>query len=196
VNPINHFKLNRPVHLARRDVYFEKAVELLAEHRQTPDGSLSIESYEEILFMLRTARDHAEFAIRGADLADGHDRQFRLFINLLVGNVKSVLSMINLKGMIENSQGSSYSFLGVNQASAALQAEEYQRRANDVVRSMQNTVRLAQEPFENLKAENRETATHEENLRYKRARDHHLQLAGKERNTGRIPSLFRRFMRA
>ncbi len=195
MNPINHFELNRPVHLARRDVYFEKAVELLCDLRQSPDGSLATEVYEQILFMLRTARDHAAFAIRGAGMS-GHDKQFRLFINLLVGNVKSVLSMISLKGMIENSQGSSYSFLGVNQASAALQAEEYQRRANDIVRSMQNTVKLAQEPFENLKAENRETATDEENLRYKRAREHYLELVGKERRTGRMSSIFRRFMHA
>jgi hypothetical protein len=194
VNPINHFELNRPVHLARRDVYFEKAVELISNQQPTHGETVSIEVYEHVLYMLRIARQHAEFSIRREGLP-GHDEQFRLFINLLAGNVKAVLSMMNLKGMVESSGGSSFSFLGMNQASAGLQAEEYQRRANDIVRSIQNTLRLAQEPLENLKAENRETATDEENARYKRARKHYLQLVGKDPSVSRIPAIFRRILR-
>ena len=126
MNPINHFELNRPVHLARRDVYFEKAVERIESQQPQHGETLSVTVYEHILFMLKIARQHAEFSIRREGLA-GHDEQFSLFINLLVGNVKAVLSMINLKGMVENSRESSFSFLGDNQASAGLQAEEYQR---------------------------------------------------------------------
>ena len=195
MNPINHFELNRPVHLARRDVYYGKAVELISCQQPLHGQALSIQDYEHILFMLRIARQHAEFSIRKEGIA-GHDEQFSLFINLLVGNVKAVLSMMNLKGMVENSQGSSFSFLGVNQASAGWQAEEYQRRANDIILSIQNTLKLAQEPFENLKAENRETSTDEENARYNQAREHYLKLVGKEAPAGRIPAIFRRFLRA
>ena len=121
MNPINHFELNRPVHLARRDVYFGKAVKLISGQQPVHGEALNIQLYEHILFMLRIARQHAEFSIRKEGIA-GHDEQFSHFINLLVGNVKAVLSMMNLKGMVENSQGSSFSFLGANQASAGLQA--------------------------------------------------------------------------
>ena len=195
MNPINHFELNRPVHLARRDVYYEAAVDLISSQQPMHGVAVSTEVYEHILFMLRIARQHAKFALRGEGLA-GHDEQFSLFINLLAGNVKAVLSMMNLKSMVENSHESSFSFLGVNQASAGLQAEEYQRRASDIIRSIQNTLKLAQEPFNNLKAENRETATDEDNARYKRALKHYLKLVGKETSTGRVQSIFRKILRA
>lgn len=195
MNPINHFELNRPVHLARRDVYFEKAAELISARSHGHGEGLRIEDYEEILFMLRTARQHARFSIRDAG-KNGHDEQLSLFINLLAGNVKAVLSMINLKGMVEKSQGSSFSFLGVNEASAGLQAEEYQRRAYDIVRSIQNTLKLAEEPFEKLKEENRASASDEENQRYQKARAHFTVLAGEKPPVRRIPAVIRRFLRA
>lgn len=195
MNPINHFELNRPVHLARRDVYFEKAVELIAGQQPQHGSGLSTDLYEHILNMLRIARQHAAFSVRSGAAA-GHDEQFSLFINLLAGNVKAVLSMIKLKGMVENSHESSFSFLGDNLASAGLQAEEYQRRANDIIRSLQNTLKLAQHPFESLKVENRETATDEENARYRRARKHYLKLAGKESPSGKIRPIIRRLIRA
>ncbi len=195
MNPINHFELNRPVHLARRDVYFEKAVELIIAQLQQPVGELEIETCEKILFMLRTARQHARFSIRNVG-KNGYNEQFSLFINLLAGNVKAVLSMINLAGMVENSQSSSFGFLGVNQASAGLQAEEYHRRASDIVRSMQSTLKLAHEPFENLKAKNREAAKDEENIRYHKAREHFLELVSEPAAVQKLPPVLHRFMRA
>lgn len=194
MNPINHFELNRPIHLARRDVYFEKAADLISAQREVHGIDLRVEDYEEILFLLRTARLHARFSIRNVGKNE-NDEQFSRFINLLAGNVKAVLSMINLKGMVENTQGSSFSFLGVNQASAGLQAEEYQRRANDIVRSMQNTLKLAQEPFENLKVVNRDALTDDENARYEKARDHFTELLKEKPAIRRVPSVIRRFMR-
>ncbi|NLX26437.1 MAG: hypothetical protein GXY61_10855 [Lentisphaerae bacterium] len=190
----NHFEQNRPVHLARRDVYFEKAAELISNELHGQECGLKNERYEEILFMLRTARQHARFSIRNSGKNE-HDEQFSLFINLLAGNVKAVLSMINLRKMVENSNGSSFSFLGVNQASAGLQAEEYQRRAEDIVRSMQNTLKLAEEPFEQLKARNRSIASGEANERYEKARAHFSELVKEKPSTYRVPSLIRKFMR-
>ncbi|HSR87339.1 MAG TPA: hypothetical protein VLL07_00165 [Pontiella sp.] len=193
MNPIDHFELNRPVHLARRDISFEKAVEMISSQQSAFGGAMNIETYEEILFLLRTARQHARFAIRNAG-RNSHDEQFSLFVNLLAGNVKAVLSMINLKGMVENAQESSFSFLGVNEASAGLQAEEYQRRASDIVRSMQNTLRLAEEPFEELKMENRASFSEEETLRYEKARGHFEQLE-KQGTFRKGVSRVRKFMR-
>ena len=195
MNPINHFELNRPVHLARRDACFERAAAMISARQQNLGAELKTEDYEEILLMLRTARQHARFSIRNVGRNE-NDEQFCLFINLLVGNVKAVLSMINLKGMVEKSQGSSFSFLGVNQASAGLQAEEYQRRANDIVRAMLNTLQLARDPFDSLKLENRETASAEDNLRYEKALGHFRRLTEETPVVRRIPSVIRRFMRA
>ena len=197
MNPINHFELNRPVHLARRDISFEKAVKLISNQQLSCGGSMAVETYEEVLFLLRTARQHARFAIRNA-CRNSHDEQFSHFVNLLAGNVKAVLSMLNLRGMVERAQGSSFSFLGVNEASAGLQAEEYQRRASDIVRSVQSTLRLAEEPFEKLKTENRISFSEEETLRYEKARGHFEQLEEQghlRKGVSRVRKLMRFFDR-
>lgn len=172
VKSLNHFDQNRPVHLARRDVYFERVVELMTasqpgmSHRQI-DASV----YEEILFLLRVARQHGFFAIRNEG-EHGQDAQFARFINLLAGNVKAILSMLNLKEMVESTEKSISTFLSNNYASVALQAEEYERRANDIVRSIHNTLRLAEEPFAQLKVDNAAAVSEEELNRYNKAREH------------------------
>ena len=172
---INHFEQNRPVHLARRDVYFERAAELVQTGERGFVQEIQAEDYEEILFLLRVARQHARFSIRETGKNE-RDEQFGSFINLLAGNVKAVLSMLTLKGVVENPEGSFISFLGANQASVALQAEEYQRRANDVTRSINKTLRLAEEPFERLKEAYTSSAPGEDLTRYKQAREHFAAL--------------------
>lgn len=177
---IDHFEQNRPVHLARRDVYFERAAELISAQQQTFSSEIKIGDYEEILFLLRVARQHARFSIRDTGKNED-DEQFGRFINLLAGNVKAVLSMMNLKHTVE-SDDSFFSFLGTNQASVALQAEEYQRRANDIVRSIHNTLKLAEEPFEQLKVDNAAAASDNEQERYDKARGHFMHLVKKGRH--------------
>ena len=179
---INHFQQNRPVHLARRDIYFERAAELIHKEQQTDTLNVCMDEYEEILFLLRVARQQAKFSIREIGKNEA-DEQFGFFINLLAGNVKAVLAMMNLKQTVESSEGSFFSFLGANQASVALQAEEYQRRANDIIRSLHNTLRLAEDPFELLKSKNSAGGTDEERLRYAKASKHfsHLITEGRHR---------------
>jgi len=181
VEAINHFEQNRPVHLARRDVYFERATELIfnQQHAYTPE--IKVEEYEEILFLLRVARQHARFSIRESGKNE-KDEEFGRFINLLAGNVKAILSMLDLKGMVESSDGSFSSFLCANHASVALQAEEYQRRANDIVRSIHNTLRLAEEPFRTLKEEHAGNAGKDELERYEKARKHFMALVKEGRH--------------
>ncbi|MEE9368492.1 MAG: hypothetical protein V3V05_06465 [Pontiella sp.] len=188
---INHFKQNRPVHLARRDVYFERAAELIFSEQHAFVPEIRAGEYEEILFLLRVARQHGRFSIREAG-ENEKDEQFVRFINLLAGNVKAILSMLTLKNMVEHSEGSIFSFLGGNQASVALQAEEYQRRANDIVRSIHNTLRLAEEPFQLLKEENASAAEQEDLKRYGKAREHFTVLVKEGRHRYEIAPGFQK----
>lgn len=176
---IDHFEQNRPVHLARRDVYFERAVELISAHQMHSAHEIDPDRYEEVLLLLRVARQHARFSVRHAGRNE-IDEQFCRFVEMLTGNVKAVLSMINLKGMVERSGDSFFNFLGENKASAALQGEEYLRRANDLIRSIHNTLQLARDPFEILKKENADGATQEDRLRYEKAREHFMKLVKDE----------------
>jgi hypothetical protein len=185
VKTINHFQQNRPVHLARRDVYFESAAKLIYKQQINYSPDICMNEYEEILFFLRVARQQAQFSIRETG-RNGADEQFGRFINLLAGNAKAVLSMMKLKETVESTEGSFISFLGANQASVALQAEEYQRRANDIIRSLHNTLKLAEDPFELLKIENSDSSTDEERQRYSKARTHFDQLVKEGRHRYKV----------
>lgn len=192
---INHCAQNRPVHQALRDAYFEEAIRLIEANHDRYSTLIRFDDYEEILSVLRTARQHAHFVIRESDNME-QDEQFGRFISLLDGNVKAILAMLNLKGMVDNSDTSFFSFLGDNQASVSLQAEEYQRRANDIVASIHKTLKLAEEPFTRLQADNAAAATEEELERYNKAYQHccdrirSVRRAGERITNGRSHRLF------
>lgn len=175
---INHFEQNRPVHLALRDIYYQQATALLKDSKHMAVRELQLRDYEEILFALRTARKHGRFAVRDNGKNEKDD-QFCNFINMLAGNVKAVLSMLNLKLSVEAVDGFFFSFLEVNHASVALQAEEYERRARDIIRCMLNTLKIAGVAFEHLKQANYEVFTEVERERYDKAMAHYKERIGK-----------------
>ena len=162
------------MHLARRDAYFEQAVKLIHARHQIGKSKINLADYNEIIFLLRVARLHSLYSVR-EEGKNEKDEQFYRFINLLAGNVKAILSMLNLKGMIESPENSIASFLGENKASIALQAEEYQRRANDFSCSILNTLKLAQKPYEQLKKECIASLNPDEHKRYTKALNHSTQ---------------------
>lgn len=172
---INHFEQNRSIHLALRDVYYERAIELLSDVKHASAQALSAGDYEEILFILRRARKHGSFAVRNNE-RNVKDGQFSKFINMLAGNVKAVLSMLNLKDSVEAKDGFFFSFLEINQASVALQAEEYERRARDILRCMLKTLEISNVAFEELKRVNYEDFTTYEREQYDKATTHYKGL--------------------
>ena len=175
VKTINHFEQNRPVHLALRDIYYDRATFLLKDPGLVSRLELNAADYEEILFLLRTAREHGYLAVRD-DGKNKKDGQFCKFINMLTGNVKAVLSMLNLKHSVEVEGGFFFSFLEANHASVALQAEEYERRARDIICCMLNTLKLANTAFGGLKQANYDAFSEFERERYDKAVAHHEKL--------------------
>ncbi len=165
---INHFIQNRPVHLARRDVYYQAAVKEL-KRQKLEDEPLSIEAYSKILFLLKVARMHAKFGVRTPG-ENEDDEKFARFIALLTANAKAVLSMLELRELAL--QDDSFSFLGTNQATIGLQAEEYQRRAKDIMGSLLSTLELADTTFEQLRANNADVLSDEELSRYRKTYEH------------------------
>jgi hypothetical protein len=177
VKKINHFEKNRPVHLALRDVYYARAAVLMNDPKHLSVPELELSDFEEILFLLRTAREHGSFAIR-KDAQTEKDSQFCKFINMLAGNVKAILSMLNLKHSVQKEGGFFFSFLEANHVSVALQAEEYERRARDIIRCVRNTLELANDAVERLKQTNHEAFSTIERQRHDKAAEHHEKLIG------------------
>jgi hypothetical protein len=171
VKAINHIEQNRPVHLALRDSHYEHATELLKFPKNHAEQKIDAAAYGNILCLLRTARRHAEFAVRDNSKNEA-DERFCSFINMLIGNVKTVLSMLDLKHSVEVEDGFFFSFLHANYASVSLLAEEYERRASDILRCMRTTLDLASEAFAELKQANQNAFSTAESERYRKARAH------------------------
>ena len=186
---INHFKQNRPVHLARRDAYFEAAVDALKKGAHPSNAVLEEACYTEVLFLLRVARLHARFSVRSPHVSEA-DEQFARFVDLLTGSVKAILSMLDLRKLILKDR--SFSFLGSNQATIGLQAEEYQRRAIELVWALLSTLALAEDSFASLKQENAASLDEGGRKRYSRAQAHVAELMERDQHRYAIaPSLGR-----
>ena len=87
--------------------------------------------------------------------------------------------MLNLKHSVEVEDGFFFSFLEANLASIALQAEEYERRSNDIIRSVRKTLDLAHEAYQELRQQNLAGFNEFERERYTKAANHYRQLAEK-----------------
>ncbi|MEC7908372.1 MAG: hypothetical protein VYB95_03515 [Verrucomicrobiota bacterium] len=97
------------MHLARRDVYYEKAVKELDSLSKSKKGLLDSKIYDEIVFLFKVARLHSGFSVRTPG-ENEYDEQFQRYIDLMTGNLKAVLSTLELRDLVV--KNSSFEFLG------------------------------------------------------------------------------------
>ena len=97
MSSINHFIQNRRVHLARRDVYYEKAVRELDALSKNNKKLLDAKIYDEIV-LFKVSRLHSRFSVRTPG-ENENDEQFQRYIDLMAGNLKAVLATLELKGL-------------------------------------------------------------------------------------------------
>ncbi len=159
-------EINRPVHLARRDVYFERAVDLL---RQPLDGAPTdsgLEHLERIIRLLRTALLHADRAARSAR-AIGEEHDCQHFLRLVLENVLSARALLRNQSHVESEEGGFLArFLGDGAGDQAFSAVTYRRRAEDVLLGLWQILRLSHAPYRTLQASNLEALTPGEKERY------------------------------
>lgn len=161
------FSLNRPIHLARRDVYFERAVELLYTPLSEQDTDQRIHHVEKVLSLLKTARLHASFAAKaGADEPENH---FLRFLGLIEHNVQSALSMIQHQSHLEGEEGFLCQFLSATAEECALPALHYRRRADDILQGVWHLLRLSHRPYHQLQQANVARLLDAERERYRKA---------------------------
>jgi len=165
----SHFNLNRPIHLARRDVFFERAVEMLNMPLQELDILLRIKHAEMILSLLKTSESHAFFATRSSASLQEHD--FLRFLKLIADNVQSIHAMMQQQSHLEGEEGFLCQFLGATAEQCALPAMHYQRRAEDILQGLWHVLQLAHAPYRSLQKANYETMNDGERERYKKAYD-------------------------
>ena len=163
-----HTHLNRSIHLARRDAFFERGVELLYLPMQEMDTDTRMAHLRRVGDVLETARKHAFFASRSPKVF-AREPDFLHFLELIHDNVQSMHSMMEHQAHLEAAESFLCQFLNTTQEQCQLPAMHYRRRAEDLMSGLWQLLRLAHSPYRALQKEFMETADDQEKERYKRA---------------------------
>lgn len=162
------FNLNRPIHLARRDAYFERAIELLYMPMQEMDTEQRIEHVEKVISLLKTAQFHAFFTTK-SPRATQQEHDLLHFMQLISHNVQSAHSMMQHQSHLEGEEGFLCQFLDARPDECVLPAMHYRRRADDIFHGLWHLLRLGHKPYRHLQQSNVQTLAPAEQERYRKA---------------------------
>ncbi len=164
----NHLHVNRPVHLARRDVYYECAVELLNRPLHGMDLRERIRHVEHALALFKSAAHHARFAGRSPQ-AQAQEADFLRFMLLVTDQVGSLLAMTQQQTHFALEECFLGQFLRSQPDQLQLLPGHYQRRAEDIQEGICQLLQLAYQPYHDLYQANLQGLTEEEQVRYQQA---------------------------
>jgi hypothetical protein len=163
-----HFNLNRPIHMARRDAHFERAMDLLAIPTQDLSTAARMSNVEKILALLKVARHHAFFVSRSPD-ASQVSQDFLHFLEMNIRSLESVLSMMQHQLYLEGEESFLCQFLHATTEECALPALHYRRRADDILEGIWHLLGLAHRRYRDLQKSSIGILDDDEQERYHRA---------------------------
>lgn len=163
-----HLNMNRPVHLARRDAYYENAVELLNRPMHSMDLRERIRHTERALEMFKTAAHHARFAGRSTQ-ASPEEVDFLRFLQLIIDQAESLLAMTMQQTHFVLEESFLGQFLRTQPEQLQLLPGHYQRRAEDIQEGVCHLLQLAYPPYHTLYQANLQTLNEAERERYNQA---------------------------
>ena len=163
-----HLHLNRPVHLARRDAYYERAGELLNLPLQGLDMRGRLRKMEQVLALLNTAMTHARFACRSPQ-ATVTEKDFLRYLQLISHQVEALLAMMRQQAHFFEDECFLGQFLKTQPEQLQLLPGHYQRRAEDILEGICHLLQLAHAPYYALHQSNFQALTGEEQIRYRQA---------------------------
>jgi hypothetical protein len=172
------FHLNRPVHLARRDVFYGKAVErirVLSSQKLPADQS---KTAEQALYLLREARRHAEVA----NLSEKTSAQSRLFVSFMdtvVDNTQSIGRMLRRQIGVDAADNPLDQFLNSGDTGAKMSGH-YRRCAAHILKGLLLVLQQAEKPFLALQQTSLAKMTVVDKARYEKAYKHFDELADGE----------------
>lgn len=165
-----HFDRNRKVHLARRDAFFERAVQLLYTPTQSFSTAQKISHIEAVSTMLGVVERHTFFVTQASN-ATSTERDFLRFVRLLRDNVQSAASMLQHQLHLEEEESFLCQFLSATPEQCALPALHYQRRAEDILQGLWNILQLAHSAYHNLQQNQLSQLSPEDLAVYRKAYD-------------------------
>ena len=170
----NHFDINRPVHLARRDVFFEQAAGMLCQPFKQQPTVQRIRHIEAIMALLKTSERHAFFAIQST-ASQPRENDLLRFLRLIGDSVQSAHSMMQHQLHLEAEESFLCQFLNATPEQCVLPAMHYQRRADDILQGLLYVLNLALSAYRTLQQSNQQQLTAPERERYNKAKESFLR---------------------
>ena len=164
----HHFNINRPVFLARRDAFYEVAVDSLYVPSSGSSTQERITIIEKIINLLKKSRENAFLACQSKKKSP-RESDFLHFLNLISHNIESILLMIQNQAHMEEDESFMTQFLNTSPDQGLLQAKQFKRRAEDIRNGVWTVLRLAHAPYRNLQQESLRDLKPEEFQRYEKA---------------------------
>jgi hypothetical protein len=172
------FHLNRPVHLARRDVFYEKAVVLIKKLPAQKSLPEQRKTAEQALYLLREARRHAE----AANLSEKTSTQSRLFVSFMdtvVDNTLSITRMLDRQTGADAPDNPLDGFIGSTVISSKMSGN-YRRCAVLILKGLLSAIQQADKPFQALRQTSLAKMSIVDKARYEKAQRHFEELADGE----------------
>ena len=167
--------LNRPVHLAGRDAYYETAVKLFRGDLQHLEVGDRLEKCRAIAILLQFAREHATFALRGMD-GIREEKLFLRFLELFLDSAQALQVVTKHEQLFVSDRELLSEFLGQNTEGIDRSAAEHHQLAIDLIEETIQLIQMADASFQKLKEKNQaEFGNDDYRPRYQRAYESFLK---------------------
>jgi len=182
---------NRPVHLARSNVFIEKARKQFQECVGKGTQKHCIQMIDSALYYLQSALEHAALAAKSTRTNPMED-SFLAFLRMLVISLYSARLMVENELQLSDHQSPLWQFL--HRCGKAREAVKFARNGEQLLEDIAHLFRVLQEPFDDLRKSLMESMSADERERYKLAYDDlHAHLAHRNRHPSRVERFFQIF---
>jgi len=164
--PNANSNLNRPVHLGRRDVFLEKAMELFAECLQVLPVKKRLGHIDVVLYYVQSSLEPAAMAVK-AERADPQEEALIVFLRLVYCYLHSARAMMENESQLDNSRSPLWKFL--HRDGKTESSMNFTRSSEQLLQDVAHLFRMAEEPFRDLQKKVADAMTHEDRARYQLA---------------------------
>lgn len=172
------FHLNRPVHLARRDVFYLKAVERIRMISSQKTPAQQCTTANEALYLFHEARLHAMAANR-SEKTSTQSRLFVDFSDIVIDNVQSITRMLRRQICTATSNNALDRFLD-SDTSGSKMSGHYHRCAAMTLKGLTKVLQQAEKPFSDLSRTSLAKMSLEDKARYEKAQKYAETMADDE----------------
>lgn len=169
---VDPFHLNRPVHLARRDVFFEQARQLIQQLPARKSPTQKHAAAKKALALFQDALRHALAANQSMD-ASNEELLFANFLDAAVDNTQSIARMLRRQRAVESALSPLTAFLESEDTGNKM-AAHYRRCAAHILKGMLRVLPEADRPYRRIQKDAFEKMCPTDQARYEKARAHLL----------------------